>query len=177
VHSPVWLEDGKQLLFADAAQIFQWERNKGTVPLYATDGVLGGLSLGPKRRDNTQQLVIASDRTDPDIWVILLNVGGTKATGPPQVLLRSTEGDNHPDFSPDGRHIAFASSRSGTWEIWVSDADGGNPRQLTHLGAHVASYPKWSPDGTRIAFHARVPDVAEVYVVDANLGVPRQITH
>ncbi|MGA2715859.1 MAG: winged helix-turn-helix domain-containing protein, partial [Bryobacteraceae bacterium] len=159
VHSPVWLEDGKQLLFADAARIFQWERNKGTVPIYAADGVLGGLSLGPKRRDNTQQVVIASEKQDQDIWFIPLSSGGTRSTGPPQALLRSTQDDNHPDFSPDGRHIAFASSRSGTDEIWVSDADGGNPRQLTHLGAHVASYPKWSPDGMRIAFHARVPDV------------------
>jgi Tol biopolymer transport system component/DNA-binding winged helix-turn-helix (wHTH) protein len=175
--SPIWLEDGKQLLFADAAQIFQWELNKGSVPIYAADGALGGLSLGPKRPDNTWQAVVASEKQDSDIWVIPLNVGGTRSTGSPQSLLRSTESDAHPDFSPDGRHIVFSSGRSGTSEIWVSDADGGNPRQLTHLGAHVASYPKWSPDGTRIVFHARVPEIAEVYVVDLNHGVPRQITH
>jgi len=177
VHSPVWLEDGKNLLFADAAQIFQWERNKGMTPIYSAGGVLGGLSLGPRRSDRTRQVVVASEKRDDDIWVITLNEAGRRAAGPPQVLQRSTESDGHPDFSPDGRQIVFTSSRSGTAEIWVCDADGNNPRQLTHLGAHVASYPKWSPDGTQIAFHARVPDVAEVYVVDANQGVPRQITH
>jgi Tol biopolymer transport system component/DNA-binding winged helix-turn-helix (wHTH) protein len=177
LRSPIWLEDGKQLLFADAAQIFQWERNQGSVSIYAADGALGGLSLGPKRTNNTWQAVVASEKEDSDIWAIPLNVGGTKSTGPPRTLLRSTVDDAHPDFSPDGLHIVFASGRSGTAEIWVSDADGGNPRQLTHLGAHVASYPKWSPDGTRIAFHARVPEIAEVYVVDVNQGAPRQITH
>jgi eukaryotic-like serine/threonine-protein kinase len=49
VHSPVWLEDGRQLLFADASRIFQWERDKGTVSVYAGDGVLGGMSVGPQR--------------------------------------------------------------------------------------------------------------------------------
>lgn len=71
----------------------------------------------------------------------------------------------------------FVSGRSGTEEVWISDQDGNNPRQLTHLGAYICSYPKWSPDGTRIAFHARVPEVAQVYVVDVNQGVPQQITH
>jgi tricorn protease-like protein len=61
--------------------------------------------------------------------------------------------------------------------VWIADADGSNPRQVTHLGAHLLGYPKWSPDGTRIAFHARTPDVAEVYVVDVSRGVPQQITH
>ena len=177
VHSPAWLEDGEQLLFPDYSQIFQWEQKKGTVPIYAASGRLGGMSLGPRKRDNTRQLVVASEREDSDVWSIPLNAGGTRSTGRPQEFLRSTEDDAHPDFSPDGRRVTFSSSRSGAGEVWVSDADGSNPRQLTHLGAHVLSYPKWSPDGTRIAFHARMPDVAEVYVVDVNQGVPQQITH
>jgi Tol biopolymer transport system component/DNA-binding winged helix-turn-helix (wHTH) protein len=177
VHSPAWLEDGKQLLFLDYTQIFQWEQEKGTVPIYAASGRLEGMSLGPRRRDNTRQVVVASGREDSDIWSISLNAGGTRSTGPPQDVIRSTESDAHPDFSPDGRHVTFASGRSGAEEVWVSDADGSNPRQLTHLSAHVLSYPQWSPDGTSIAFHARVPDVAEVYVVGVNRGAPQQITH
>jgi len=177
VHSPVWLEDGNQLLFADANRIFQWERKKGTTPIYAADGGLGGMSVGPKRFDNSRQVVVARAQGDVDIWEIPLNSQGSKSTGAPQVLQRSTALDSHPEFSPDGRHIAFLSSRSGAPELWVCDADGGNPRQLTHLGAHILSYPAWSPDGTRIAFHARVPDVAEVYVIDLSLGFPHQITH
>jgi Tol biopolymer transport system component/DNA-binding winged helix-turn-helix (wHTH) protein len=176
VRSPVWLEDGKQLLFADAAQIFQWDRNRGTISIYASEGVLGGMSVGP-RKEGIRQAVVATENHDIDIWSIRLDPKGLKASGPPEVFLRSTQSDNHPDFSPDGQHIVFVSSRSGTPEIWVSDVNGGNLRQLTHLGAHVLSYPKWSPDGTRIAFHARIPDVAEVYVVALSGGVPRQITH
>ena len=175
--SPMWLVDGKQLLFGDVAQIFQWDQKKGTAPIYVANGALGGLSLGPRTTGNARQLVVAVDKWDSDIWEIPLNAAGMKATGPPQVLQRSTAPDSHPDYSPDGRLMTFVSDRSGAGEVWVANADGSNPRQLTHLGAHLASYPKWSPDGTKIAFHARVPDVAEVYVVDVNQGVPRQITH
>jgi Tol biopolymer transport system component/DNA-binding winged helix-turn-helix (wHTH) protein len=177
VHSPAWLEDGKQLLFADYTQIFQWDRKKGTIPIYAVSGVLGGMSLGPSRRDNTRQVVVAGERGYSNIWSIPLNAEGTRSTGPPQEFLRSTAGDEEPDFSPDGRRVAFVSSRGGAGEVWVADADGSNPRQVTHLGAYLLGYPKWSPDGTRVAFHARLPYVAEVYVVDVDRGAPQQITH
>jgi hypothetical protein len=174
-HSPVWLDDGR-LLFADSTQILEWDRDRGAVPIYAAAGTLGGLSLGPETA-GARQMVVAIDKHDEDIWVQSLNATGTKSIGPPQELLQSTSYENHPDYSPDGRRIAFASGRSGAAEIWVADADGSNPQQLTHLGAHVASYPKWSPDGTQIAFHARVPDTAEIYLVDPNQGVPTQFTH
>lgn len=175
--SPMWLVDGKQMLFGDRAHIFEWDQKKGTTAIYATKGALGGLSLGPKIPGSARQLAVAVNDEDVDIWQIPLNAAGMKATGPPQVLQRSTENDSHPDYSPDGRMIAFVSARSGSDEVWVADADGKNPRQLTHLGAYLVSYPKWSPDGTKIAFHARAPNTAEVYVVDLNQGVARQITH
>lgn len=36
-----------------------------------------------------------------------------------------------PQFSPDGKQRLFRSSRSGVWELWLADADGGNARKLT----------------------------------------------
>jgi Tol biopolymer transport system component/DNA-binding winged helix-turn-helix (wHTH) protein len=173
--SPVWLEDGRQLLFADPTGIFQWDRDRGATQIYASDGVLGSASAGPKK-DGKLPLAVSVDKWDSDIWQIPLNPQGTRATGGASILQRSTASDAHPDYSPDGRMIAFSSDRSGGGEIWIADADGSHPRQLTHLGAHILSYPRWSPDGTKIAFHARVPDIAEVYVVDVKQGAPRQIT-
>lgn len=175
--SPIWLEDGRELLFADSARIFEWNRSKGSTPIYETDGGgVGGASLGP-RRIGGRQLVVAVERDDPDVYAIQLDANGMRTVGPAHVLARSTEDDHHPDYSPDGRLVTFVSGRSGSAEVWIANADGSNPRQLTHVGAHVASYPKWSPDGTKIAFHARVPDVAEVYVVDVKEGEALQITH
>ena len=174
--SPVWLRDGEALLFADPHTVYQWEKDKGAEQVYAVDGELGGMALGPER-GGTRQLVVAVDRRDQDIWEIPLTAGGMNAAGPPTDLLRSTADDAHPDYSPDGRRITFSSERTGAGEVWVADADGSHPRQVTHLGADVLSYPRWSPDGKEIAFHARVPDVAEVYVVNPDEGAPRQVTH
>jgi hypothetical protein len=92
-------------------------------------------------------------------------------------IIASSRLDDSPHVSPDGKHIAFESSRSGTREIWVTDADGGHPRQLTFLHGR-AEKPQWSPDGRSIAFDAftsgRVrPDI---YVIAAEGGSPRALT-
>jgi Tol biopolymer transport system component len=73
---------------------------------------------------------------------------------------------NHPDFvhrptwSPDGSRIAFGTDRdfeSGftevEFEIYVVNADGTNPRNITNEDFAEDDYPAWSPDGSRIAFH------------------------
>ena len=111
-------------MFADASRIFQWKQNGIKLPqIYAADGALGGLSLGLKRAERSR-MAIATERNDPDIWAIPLNERGTRSTGPPQVLIRSTENDSHPDYSPDGRQIVYVSARSGVDEIWVSGRFG-----------------------------------------------------
>lgn len=67
--------------------------------------------------------------TDTDIW--RLELSGGRPIGKPAVrFISSTRLDHTPAYSPDGRRIAFASNRSGSHQIWVSDSDGGNFMQL-----------------------------------------------
>jgi Tol biopolymer transport system component len=63
--------------------------------------------------------------------------------------------------------IAFASTRDGNWEIYVMDADGSNPVNLTENPAQDRA-PAWSPDGTRIAFTSTRGGNYEIYVMDAD---------
>jgi Tol biopolymer transport system component len=68
------------------------------------------------------------------------------------VQLTDSDGaDLAPAWSPDGRRVAFQSSRDGNWEIYVANADGSNVRRLTDDDARDGE-PSWSPDGNRIAF-------------------------
>ncbi|MGE0301047.1 MAG: IPT/TIG domain-containing protein, partial [Pseudonocardia sp.] len=72
------------------------------------------------------------------------------ATTPFKVTTRpEQEGD--PAWSPDGTRIAYASTRSGNWDIWVADANGQNAVQFT-TDMSTDREPAWSPDGTRIAW-------------------------
>ncbi|MEK7404683.1 MAG: hypothetical protein AAB225_06205, partial [Acidobacteriota bacterium] len=75
-------------------------------------------------------------------------------------------------YSPDGNRIAFTSDHSGAYEIWVCEADGSNPMQLTSFGGPVTDHADWSPDGTRIAFHSRPEGRAEIYVIGSEGGRP-----
>jgi Tol biopolymer transport system component len=78
-----------------------------------------------------------------------------------------------PQYSPDGRRIAFRSDRSGSPEIWTCDADGSNCLQLTSFGGPMLGTARWSHDGQSIAFDSRVTGQPAVYIVAADGGTPR----
>ena len=68
-----------------------------------------------------------ANKGDSDIWVAPL------AGGDPRLLASSPAADHTPRWSPDGKRIAFISSRGGTPQIWRVAAEGGEPVQLTRL--------------------------------------------
>ncbi len=105
--------------------------------------------------------------------------GGAKRLQPlnqPTSLISSTRDDEAPQFSPDGKKIAFESKRSGNPEVWVCDTDGSNAVQLTSFGGPDVTTPRWSPDGERIAFDSNAPGEFDIYVVGATGGKPQRMT-
>jgi Tol biopolymer transport system component len=79
-------------------------------------------------------------------------------------------------FSPDGTRIALSSSRSGNNEIWVSNADGTQPLQLTSSGGRHAGSAQWSPDSHWIVYDAVTPSqTRDIFIVDATGGRPRPL--
>jgi len=86
-------------------------------------------------------------------------------------LTSNEVGEQSPQWSPDGRFIAFASAQDGGSGIYVMDTDA--PDQVTRL-AEDGWEPVWSPNGDSIAFSSAGP--GDVYVVDIKDGSLRQIT-
>jgi Tol biopolymer transport system component len=81
-------------------------------------------------------------------------------------LIRLTSGvgtgnNAYPAFSPDGSKIVFTSDRSGTWQVWVMNADGSGQTQLTFDPQPKDQVPDWSPDGSKIAYIADTRGIAD----------------
>lgn len=79
------------------------------------------------------------------LWVLDLETGRARPLAP------GASQDFHPDWSPSGQEIAFASDRGGELDVWVVRADGSGLRQVTS-GEGSKTWPAWSPDGREILF-------------------------
>jgi Tol biopolymer transport system component/DNA-binding winged helix-turn-helix (wHTH) protein len=93
-----------------------------------------------------------------------------------KVVLESTRTIFDPQWSPDGKQIAFYSDRSGSTEIWRSDADGTSLKQLTSFGGPLTRNPRWSPDGQKIAFDSVSGGHGHLHVVSSQGGPDRGLT-
>jgi Tol biopolymer transport system component len=89
-----------------------------------------------------------------DIWA--KDLGG----GAPRPLIVGPGVDDGPEYSPDGQHLYFNSTRSGAMALWRARADGTQPVQLTHDPARRDWFPHLSPDGKRIVYVSFGDDVA-----------------
>ena len=71
-----------------------------------------------------------------------------------------------PAWSSDGAKIAFASSRSGDPEIWVTDANGGNPHRVTYFAGPDVS-PTWNPrTNAQLAWVSGRTGLPQIYIMD-----------
>jgi dipeptidyl aminopeptidase/acylaminoacyl peptidase len=94
---------------------------------------------------------MSANRNASNIWVV-------PAGGGDALQLTQSGHDSSPAWSPDGKTLAFLSSRDGNSQVYVLSMDGGEAHAVTRLstGADIV---KWSPDGKTIAFTSSVyPD-------------------
>jgi serine/threonine protein kinase len=157
-----WTPSGIGILFASNGRLWRCSPVAGAGPpvlLTAVGGQVESFAISRSGR-----LVYSTQISDENIWTLDLN-----RPGEPKLIVSSTHHDAYPHLSADGSRLAFASNRSGFWEIWVANADGAGQNQLTSMRAFSHS-PKWSPDGSRIAFSSLVDGNRDVYTIDASGG-------
>jgi Tol biopolymer transport system component len=170
--SPVWSPDGRWIAFREA-----WPSGKGEIAVIAPDGeerrtvvtevnVRDPISWGP----NSRRIVFAN-KLEETMCLYTYDL----STGKLERLTEDEYEDESPNWSHDGREIAFSSNRSGQREIWIRDLATGTDARLTGNGGN--RYPALSSDGTRVAF---VRNNGSLWVLDRiakkrkRIGPPRK---
>lgn len=106
-----------------------------------------------------------ANRGRQDLWLLDLQTKDAQ----PRRLTSHAENDNAPQWSNDGRHVYFLSSRQGTTQVWRLPIASSEAEQVTDLPIGVGSF-RLSPDGARIAL------TLDVYPDCADLDCTRELT-
>jgi Tol biopolymer transport system component/serine/threonine protein kinase len=182
---PAWTPDGQEIVYVSglpgylAGEEGVWTNysrlwrvrlsghNKPRQIAFAQEG-----SSQPSIAMNGHRMAYHLVTFDSNIWRIPVGSGPAA----PAIVAASTRDEFSPSYSPDGSKIVFSSMRTGVHEVWVSDADGSNPQQLTRFGRGYSGSPQFSPDGERIAFDSAVTGSYEIYTMAVDGGNPVRLT-
>jgi Tol biopolymer transport system component/DNA-binding winged helix-turn-helix (wHTH) protein len=172
-----WTTDGNHIVFSSnrgGSNFLLWKVPVGggspePIPIG------GDNAVSPDVSHSGNRLVFARATSDTNIYRATLG-DDPERKDQGSVLISSTRHDRNAALSPDGRHIAFESTRTGNFEIWMTDAEGQKPVQLTSFNGPVVGNPSWSPDGHQIAFQSRIESHADIQVVSIDGGSPRRLT-
>lgn len=114
-----------------------------------------------------------ADKRDTDIWMV-------SADGKENIrVTTSAEAETSPRWSPDGRYLAFLSSRPGTGknkgsQIWLMDRRGGEAQQITDSKARISGF-EWAPDSKRMAVLLRDEEEDVKKLAEKDREKPRPI--
>ena len=165
-----WTRDGKSILYVEWGVHRLWRVDITGDREPQPVEIAGFGSIRPTVAASRDRLVFVKEQEDTDIYRF-------EAGRPAERLIASTSRDGNPQFSPDGRRVVFESERTGEHEVWLAEADGSSPRQLTHGPGLMQGSARWSPDGRRIAFDSRsVEGVYSIWTIDADGASPRRLT-
>ncbi len=155
-----WTADGLLAGSSRGGSFRIWKLAQGKAP--APTAIYGEFPIQFSYSRRAARLVYSLVQNDPNIWRLTL----APAVEWKRIAASSGQ-DASPQYSPDGRRIAFRSDRSGEEQIWVCNADGGNPVQVTFRSGRP-SVPRWSPDGRKLVFNDAA--TTEMYVAEEEGG-------
>jgi serine/threonine-protein kinase len=152
--SPVWTPDGKRIAFGSTGGIF-WMRADGAgeaqrLTESSTLQIPGSFSPDGKRLAFTEQ----GSGTGSDIWTLPIEFGDgdNPKPGKPEPFLRTASTEMYPQFSPDGRWLAYASTDSGRMEVYVRPFPGPGGKWQISNGSGL--FPMWSPKAHELFYHS-----------------------
>jgi Tol biopolymer transport system component len=173
IRGVAWSRDGSSVIYGaiHGASNDVWRvRADGNAPPQRIE--IAGLNASyPATTLSTDRLAFTRGVVDQDVYAFDVDRGA-------RPIARSSVFDGNAQFSPDQQKVAFCSDRTAdATEVWIADADGSHPEQLTHGPGRWQCSPAWSPDGRSIAFESRgASGESQIYSIDVNVRQLRQLT-
>ena len=166
-----WSADGSHVIFANDSG------DGGGLWQVDLDGRVSRMPLGEEASMPVagpgSRIAYARGRERIDIWRIDLQSASPDHDA--TRLISSTRIQMNPRYSPDDSRIVFQSTRSGSTEIWVANADGSNTVRISSFNGPIAGAPTWCSDGKRVAFDSRASGISALYIADIEERQPRRL--
>lgn len=169
-----WTADGRSL-------VTSFSRGTGVRSLWRVDSGTGHAEriaeagfnpVFPAIARRGHRLAFVVRVADTNLWRTAL-----PAALPPQPITSARLLDTGPQISPDGKLVAYRSTRGGTNEVWIANADGRQLRKLTSMNGPVTGSARWSPDSRYLVFDSRPANNGDIFLIPAGGGEPRPLTN
>jgi dipeptidyl aminopeptidase/acylaminoacyl peptidase len=181
---PSWSPDGTQIVFiSEVASNHDTMFIMDAVPSATPEGILSETNDYEQLREcdwspdgsRIAYCLLEMSAVPPqttvgcDIYTVDISGGDSR------LVFSDTKAISGLDWSPDGTHLVFSSTRGGDSDIWAIPASGGTPMQLAH-DPDIDFTPSWSPDGSRIAFASRRTGELDIWFMASTGEDPVQVT-
>lgn len=178
--SPVWLPDGRGLLFISnrdgSRDIYRVELGRDGRPAAEPVRVTTGLSLHGLALSPDGGVLVYADFSDyANIWSLALPTGTAVSSSLATPVTSGHQSIEGLGLSPDGRWLAFDSNRGGRQAIYRVPVTGGEPQQVSS-DSDDDFMPSWSPDGRELAYYGFRQGRRRLFVMPVDGGAAAGVT-